>query len=102
MDGPVTYRTWVWSSAVTRREEMMNRNLGDGPAVTATESETIMDVPADVRITAAGSPLAIRYDGRGVGGRGTAAVGSGDLVGIEQRVQVRLIYPRAAFPAIVF
>ena len=27
-DGPVTYRTWVWSSAVTRREEMMNRNLG--------------------------------------------------------------------------
>ena len=28
-DGPVTYRTWVWSSAVTRREEMMNRNLGE-------------------------------------------------------------------------
>jgi len=63
-DGPVTYRTWVWSSAVTRREEMMNRNLGDGPAVTATASETIMDVPVDVRFTAAGSPLAIRYDGR--------------------------------------
>jgi hypothetical protein len=31
-DGPVTYRAWVWSSAVTRREEMMNRNLEDGPA----------------------------------------------------------------------
>jgi len=28
-DGPVTYRTWVWSSAVTRREEMINRNLGE-------------------------------------------------------------------------
>jgi hypothetical protein len=28
-DGPLTYRTWVWSSAVTRREEMMNRNLGE-------------------------------------------------------------------------
>jgi hypothetical protein len=28
-DGPVTYRTWVWSSAVTRREEMMTRNLGE-------------------------------------------------------------------------
>jgi hypothetical protein len=24
-----TYRTWVWSSAVTRRDEMMNRNLGE-------------------------------------------------------------------------
>ena len=28
-DGPVTYRTWVWSSAVTRRKELMNRNLGE-------------------------------------------------------------------------
>jgi hypothetical protein len=28
-DGPVTYRTWVWSSAVTRREDMMNRNRGE-------------------------------------------------------------------------
>ncbi|BCW77853.1 hypothetical protein NicSoilB11_41780 (plasmid) [Arthrobacter sp. NicSoilB11] len=28
-DGPVTYRTWVWGSAVTRREEMINRNLGE-------------------------------------------------------------------------
>jgi hypothetical protein len=27
---PMTYhRTWVWSSAITRREEMMNRNLGE-------------------------------------------------------------------------
>jgi hypothetical protein len=24
-----TYRTWVWSSAVTRRDEMMNGNLGE-------------------------------------------------------------------------
>ncbi|MET3949155.1 hypothetical protein ABIB49_003883 [Arthrobacter sp. UYCu512] len=28
-DGPVAYRTWVWSSAVNRREEMMTRNLGE-------------------------------------------------------------------------
>ena len=28
-DGPVTYRTWVWSSAVTRREEMRTWNLGE-------------------------------------------------------------------------
>ncbi|WP_211880039.1 hypothetical protein [Pseudarthrobacter albicanus] len=28
-DGPMTYRTWVWSSAVTRRDDMMTRNLGE-------------------------------------------------------------------------
>jgi hypothetical protein len=28
-DGLMTYRTWVWSSAVTRREDMMDRNLGE-------------------------------------------------------------------------
>ena len=28
-DGPVTYRTWVWSSAVTRGDEMMRRNVGE-------------------------------------------------------------------------
>jgi hypothetical protein len=75
--------------------------------VTATASETALDVPVDVRFTAAGAPLAIRYDGRvwAVAAepvhwftrdswwdtRNTAAVGSGDLVSIEHwRVQVRL------------
>jgi hypothetical protein len=29
MDGPVTYRTWVWSSAVTRREDLKRRTLGE-------------------------------------------------------------------------
>lgn len=28
-DGPLTYRTWVWASAVTRRGEAMSRNLGE-------------------------------------------------------------------------
>lgn len=27
--GPVTYRTWVWSSAVTRRDDVNKKNLGD-------------------------------------------------------------------------
>jgi hypothetical protein len=27
-DGPLTYRTWVWASAVTRCGEAMSRNLG--------------------------------------------------------------------------
>ena len=26
-DGPVTYRTWVWSSAVTRRDDLGRANL---------------------------------------------------------------------------
>lgn len=28
-DGPVTNRTWVWSSGVTRREDLMRQNLGE-------------------------------------------------------------------------
>ncbi|YCK79698.1 hypothetical protein M1D89_01305 (plasmid) [Arthrobacter sp. D3-18] len=28
-DGPYTYRTWVWASAVTRRKEVAGRNLGE-------------------------------------------------------------------------
>jgi len=28
-DGPLTYRTWVWASAVTRRTGANNRNLGE-------------------------------------------------------------------------
>jgi hypothetical protein len=28
-DGPVTYRTWVWISAVTRREDLNKENLGE-------------------------------------------------------------------------
>ncbi|MEE2524532.1 hypothetical protein [Pseudarthrobacter sp. J47] len=28
-DGPLTYRTWVWSSAVTRREDWNKMNLGE-------------------------------------------------------------------------
>ena len=28
-DGPLTYRTWVWASAVTRHGEAMSRNLGE-------------------------------------------------------------------------
>ena len=68
------------------------------------------------RVTATGTPLAIRYDGRvwavaaeplhwftrdsWWNSRGNAAVGSGDLVTTEHwRVQVGLIYPRVGFPA---
>nr|AKG47358.1 hypothetical protein [Arthrobacter sp. 68b] len=75
--------------------------------MTATVSETTLDAPVDVRFTAAGTPLAVRYDGRmwAVAAeplhwfsrdswwetRRTAAKGSGDLVSIEHwRVQVRL------------
>jgi hypothetical protein len=66
-----------------------------------------MDVAVDVRFTLAGTPLAVRHDGRiwAVAAdpvqwfdrdawwetRRTAAVGSGDLVSVEYwRVQVRL------------
>lgn len=28
-DGPMTYRTWVWASAVTRRDEINSRTLGE-------------------------------------------------------------------------
>jgi hypothetical protein len=75
--------------------------------VTAVANETTLDVDVDVRFTAAGTPLAVRFDGRiwAVAAdpvhwftrdawwdtRRDAAVGSGDLVSIEYwRVQVRL------------
>jgi hypothetical protein len=74
--------------------------------VTAVANEAL-DVAVDVRFTAAGTPLAVRYEGRiwAVAAdpvhwfardawwdtRRTAAVGSGDLVSVEYwRVQVRL------------
>lgn len=75
--------------------------------MTAVANETTLDVDVDVRFTAAGTPLAVRFDGRiwAVAAdpvhwfardawwdtRRTVAVGSGDLVSIEYwRVQVRL------------
>jgi hypothetical protein len=75
--------------------------------VTAVANETTLDVPVDVRFTPAGTPLAVRHEGRiwAVAAepvhwfdrdawwetRRTAAVGSGDLVSVEYwRVQVRL------------
>jgi hypothetical protein len=75
--------------------------------MTATANEAALDVPVDVRFTPAGTPLAVRHEGRiwAVAAepvhwfdrdawwdtRRTAAVGSGDLVSIEYwRVQVRL------------
>lgn len=75
--------------------------------MTATVSETNLEAPVDVRFTAAGTPLAVRYDGRvwAVAAeplhwftrdawwetRRTATKGSGDLVSVEHwRLQVRL------------
>ena len=75
--------------------------------MTATLNETTLDVPVDVRFTPAGTPLAVRHEGRiwavtaepvhwftrdaWWDTRSTAAVGSGDLVSIEcWRIQVRL------------
>lgn len=75
--------------------------------MTAVANETTLDVDVDVRFTPAGTPLAVRFDGRiwAVAAdpvhwftrdawwdtRRTAAAGSGDLVSIEYwRVQVRL------------
>ncbi|MGO4806547.1 hypothetical protein AB4089_15630 [Arthrobacter sp. 2MCAF15] len=75
--------------------------------MTAVANETTLDVDVEVRFTPAGTPLAVRFDGRiwAVAAdpvhwfardawwdtRRTAAVGSGDLVSIEYwRVQVRL------------
>jgi hypothetical protein len=75
--------------------------------VTAVANEAALDVAVDVRFTPAGTPLAVRHEGRiwAVAAdpvrwfardswwdtRRTAAVGSGDLVSIEYwRVQVRL------------
>lgn len=75
--------------------------------MTAVANETTLDVDVEVRFTPAGTPLAVRFDGRiwAVAAdpvhwfardtwwntRRNAAVGSGDLVSIEYwRVQVRL------------
>jgi hypothetical protein len=75
--------------------------------VTAVANETTLDVAVDVRFTPAGTPLAVRHEGRiwavAAGTvhwfardawwdtRRDGAVGSGDLVSIEYwRIQVRL------------
>ena len=75
--------------------------------MTATLNETTLDAPVDVRFTAAGIPLAVRYDGRvwvvaaepvhwfdrdsWWATRRSAPVGVGNVVDIEHwRVQVRL------------
>lgn len=75
--------------------------------MTAKASEPVLDAPVDVRFTAKGIPLAVRYDGRvwpvvadpvqWYGRRSwwaealRAPLGSGDLVSVEHwRVQVRL------------
>jgi hypothetical protein len=75
--------------------------------VTAVANETTLDANVDVRFTAAGTPLAVRHEGRiwAVAAdpvrwfardawwdtRRTAAVGSGDLVSVELwQLQVRL------------
>ncbi|MGY2747647.1 hypothetical protein [Arthrobacter sp. UYCu723] len=75
--------------------------------MTAVANETTLGVDVDVRFTPAGTPLAVRHEGRiwAVAAapvhwftrdawwdtQRTAAVGSGDLVSIEYwRVQVRL------------
>jgi hypothetical protein len=75
--------------------------------VTATASETTLNTPVDVRFTAAGTPLAVRYEGRvwAVAAeplhwftrdswwetQRTVPVGVGNVVDIEHwRVQVRM------------
>ncbi|SDP64771.1 hypothetical protein SAMN04487914_12314 [Arthrobacter sp. ok909] len=75
--------------------------------MTAVANDTALDVAVDVRFTQAGTPLAVRHEGRiwAVAAdpvhwftrdawwdtRRTASVGSGDLVSIEYwRIQVRL------------
>jgi hypothetical protein len=75
--------------------------------VTAVANETTLDAAVDVRFTPAGTPLAVRHEGRiwAVAAdpvhwftrdawwetRRDATLGSGDLVSIEYwRVQVRL------------
>jgi hypothetical protein len=75
--------------------------------VTATVSETTLNTPVEVRFTAAGTPLAVRYDGRvwAVAAeplhwftrdswwetQRTVPVGVGNVVDIEHwRLQVRL------------
>ena len=75
--------------------------------MTAVANETTLDVEVDVRFTAAGAPLAVRFDGRiwAVAAdpvhwfardawwdtRRNAAVGAGDVASVEYwQVQVRL------------
>lgn len=75
--------------------------------MTAVANETTLDVAVDVRFTAAGTPLAVRFDGHiwAVAAdpvhwfardtwwntRQTASVGTGDVVSVEHwQVQVRL------------
>jgi hypothetical protein len=75
--------------------------------VTATASEIALNTPVEVRFTAAGTPLAVRYDGRiwAVAAEPVrwftraewwnatkrAPVGCGDLVSVEHwQVQVRM------------
>ncbi|MFJ6272278.1 hypothetical protein ACIQG8_20065 [Pseudarthrobacter oxydans] len=75
--------------------------------MTATVSETNLNTPVDLRFTAAGTPLAVRYDGRvwAVAAeplrwftrdswwetQRTVPVGVGNVVDIERwRLQVRL------------
>ncbi|WP_364742677.1 hypothetical protein [Arthrobacter sp. LAR12-1-1.1] len=75
--------------------------------MTATANRSALDVAVDVRFTPAGTPLAIRHEDRIWAAAAdpvhwftreawpdtqrTAAVGDGDLVGIEYwRIQVRL------------
>lgn len=84
--------------------------------MTATASERTLAVPVDVRFTAAGTPLAIRHDGRiwAVAAdplhwftrdswwdtRRSAPVGIGNVVDVEHwRVQVRFICPQVGFTA---
>ena len=57
-DGPATYWTWAWSSAITRREEMMNRNLGERTNRDSSCEEWSGEwYPRR-------HPLAVRFDGR--------------------------------------
>lgn len=75
--------------------------------MTATANETTLNTPVDVRFTAAGTPLAVRYEGRvwAVAAeplrwftrdswwetQRTVPVGAGNVVDIEHwRLQVRL------------
>lgn len=75
--------------------------------MTTTASEKTLDAPVDVRFTAAGTPLAVRYDGRvwAVAAeplhwftrdswwktQRTVPVGMGNVVDVEHwRIQVRL------------
>jgi hypothetical protein len=84
--------------------------------MTITHEAPTLNTPVDVRFTAAGTPLAVRYDGRIWAvteeavhwftrdswweTRRSAPVGAGNVVDIEHwRVQVCLICPRLGFSA---